>query len=412
MRHKKLFLISGSIILAIVLLVAAFAVWFLLYLPPITHQMPDGEFGIAFSPEPYDIRSKVDVFPEPRAIGYQAWEYGLKSVDMTQLDLTDQAEALSDAAFDTLTQWPDALPEDFDPAAILEMGKDPGLSVRDLHQQGITGKDVSIAIIDQNRLLVEHQEYADSLVHYEELRVYDKHAGMHATATASLAVGNTCGVAPDAKLYYFGCSFVENPIASMLGMRSYRYLVDTLKHILDINAELPEAERIRAVSISIGFDPDGAYYEELQAMIQRTGEQGVAVISVPWVDEVFGGLTRGASADPDRVESYGLTSYYLRAMPYMETSPLFFPMDNRTYASPAGAAEYEYSAHGGDSWICPYIAGLYALALQENPTLAFDAFWQLAVDTAAIAPLPDDDGTLWQIQVVQPQNLIERLTGS
>jgi len=50
-------------------------------------------------------------------------------------------------------------------ARIMEEGKNPGLGVRDLHAQGITGKGVNVAIIDQN-LLGDHPEYINRIAVY------------------------------------------------------------------------------------------------------------------------------------------------------------------------------------------------------------------------------------------------------
>jgi len=60
-------------------------------------------------------------------------------------------DVLSLANFDSLTSWPPAgkLPAGFSVQQTMEMGKDPGLGIRDLHAKGITGRGVGIAIIDQ-----------------------------------------------------------------------------------------------------------------------------------------------------------------------------------------------------------------------------------------------------------------------
>jgi subtilisin family serine protease len=79
------------------------------------------------------------------------------------------------------------------PRVRLERAKDPGLGVRDLHAQGVTGAGVSVAIID-GQLRRDHVEYADRLVAYEEL---DDFSGlpfdMHGPAMASLLVGRSVG---------------------------------------------------------------------------------------------------------------------------------------------------------------------------------------------------------------------------
>ena len=88
------------------------------------------------------------------------FQVDLRMADLSGLDLKGAAEGLAFATFGTTTVWPakDKMPEGFDPKAIMEMGKNPGLGVRGLHARGITGKGVRIAIIDQP-LPVDHEEF-------------------------------------------------------------------------------------------------------------------------------------------------------------------------------------------------------------------------------------------------------------
>ncbi len=85
-----------------------------------------------------------------------------------------------------------------------EKMKDPGLGIRNLHEQGITGSGVKIAIIDQP--LGMHKEYSQNLVYHEDINSNKfkgwNTASMHGAAVASIAVGDSVGVAPDADLYY------------------------------------------------------------------------------------------------------------------------------------------------------------------------------------------------------------------
>ena len=41
----------------------------------------------------------------------------------------------------------------FDPAKLLEEGKNPGLGIHELHEEGIDGENVGIAVFDQPLLL-------------------------------------------------------------------------------------------------------------------------------------------------------------------------------------------------------------------------------------------------------------------
>ena len=94
----------------------------------------------------------------------------LRGRDLSELDLRHCAEDLMYTEFDSRTNWSasDKMSSDFDPQKVMEVGKNPGLGVRSLHKEGITGRGVRIAILDQP-LLVDHQEYADRLRLYEEV---------------------------------------------------------------------------------------------------------------------------------------------------------------------------------------------------------------------------------------------------
>jgi hypothetical protein len=129
----------------------------------------------------------------------ETWQLDLRCSNLTKLDLSQSGEDLLYADFDSKTQWPpaDKMPPDFDWQKIMEVSKDPGLGLRALHAQGITGKNIGIAILDQT-LLVDHIEYIDQLQLYEEPEKRDRGiwSSMHGPAVASIAVGKTVGVAP------------------------------------------------------------------------------------------------------------------------------------------------------------------------------------------------------------------------
>ncbi|MEA5077442.1 MAG: hypothetical protein VB013_02615, partial [Anaerolineaceae bacterium] len=102
--------------------------------------------------------------------------------------------------YDGATNWPSSVVSLAN--QVLEEGKNPGLGVRDLHAQGITGKGVSVAIIDQP-LGLNHPEYKGRIFVYKYFNPTDKkpQSDLHGPAVASLLVGTNTGTAPDAKLY-------------------------------------------------------------------------------------------------------------------------------------------------------------------------------------------------------------------
>ena len=86
---------------------------------------------------------------------------------------------------------------------ILNNGCNPGLRIKELHKQGITGKNINAAIIDQN-LLLYHPEFKNKIIEYYDIGcdVSSNSGSMHTPAVASLFVGENIGTAPDTKLYF------------------------------------------------------------------------------------------------------------------------------------------------------------------------------------------------------------------
>jgi len=208
----------------------------------------------------------------------QWFQVDLRGKDLRGLDLAND-NVLNDllhSIFDTNTLWPDGLPDGFIPNSILEIGKNPGLGVRQLHDKEITGAGISIGIIDQP-LLTSHVEYKDNLVLYEEIPALDDYdAAMHGSAVASLAVGKNVGVAPGAWLYYIAGKNINDD-----NKTTYEYTAQAINRLLDINETLPKGQKIRAISISIAFISSNTGYPEIEEALARAKDNGVFVIGVP-----------------------------------------------------------------------------------------------------------------------------------
>ncbi len=317
-----------------------------------------------------------------------AFQVDLRSRDLTKLDLSSSTADLLYADFDSKTKWPvsSKMAPDFDWRKIMELNKDPGLGIRSLHDQGITGKGIGIAIIDQP-LLVDHQEYRDQLQMYEEINILpDTAARMHGAAVASIAVGKTVGVASKADLYYIGAWTVDwTP-----DMKDYtwnlNYYAQAIHRLLEINRGLPEDRKIRVIAMQVGFKPNRIGYEEIMAAIDEAKTEGIFVISSSLAETYglnFAGLGKTPLSNPNDFWSYrpGLwwqKSFYQQGL----SSPtLLVPMDSRTTASPTGTEDYVYYRQGGWSWCIPYVAGTYALAAEVKPDITPEQFWEIALNT-------------------------------
>jgi subtilisin family serine protease len=203
---------------------------------------------------------------------------------------------------DNRTVWPgpSRLPRGFQPSRRLEEGKNPGLGVRRLHQEGINGSGVGIAIVDEV-LRRDHIEYADRIKSYHDREMEieeDKEFSGHAAAVCSIAVGKTCGVAPGASLHFYAV-----PAAKWIG--SNRGFARTVEQIVERNRDLPPSEKVRVISISIGVTSRD-HYDQWQAAAEKAKKNGILVVTCDKQDFMpFGTLKRKLGKDPDDPNNYG-----------------------------------------------------------------------------------------------------------
>jgi hypothetical protein len=381
---------------------------------PASLPLPEAQIARYPAPDDYssiNVYSKVPVYnPNLR----DPFQIDLRSANLKELDLSGSEADLLHALFDSKTNWPpaDKMPADFDWQKIMEIGKDPGLGVRALHDQGITGKGVNIAIIDQP-LIIDHIEYPDRIRLYEEIKVMpDNPSQMHGPAVASLAVGKTVGVAPDSNLYYIATWLVEpeNPGENL----TYKYYAQALRRIVEINKGLPGDQKLRAVSMSIGLTTTHADYDDFMSAIEEAKSAGIFTMTVdlyPMYGWNILGLGRDPLADPNDFQSYKPATrweedFYKQGFPQ---DTLLIPMDARTTASPTGKEDYVFYSPGGMSWAVPYLAGMYALAAQVKPDITPEEFWETALKTGRTIQI-QHDGKAHEFGVIlDPQALIEAI---
>lgn len=356
-------------------------------------------------------KGKITTIPACDLNSGDPFQVDLRGADLSALDLRGSSAGLACADFDSRTIWPptDRLPQDFDPQRILELGKNPGLGLRSLHAQGITGRGVGIAIIDQP-LLVEHQEYADRLRWYEEIGAsFGGGAAMHGPAVASIAAGRTVGVAPEADLYYIGGA---GNSAFSLFLYNHDY-AQAIRRILQINKQLPADHKIRVISVSTAWVPGVAGFDAVATAAREAEIQGVLVLTVDTVGtnglSVIG-AGRQPLADPDDFTSYEPGLFWAQRFYGGDQARtyLLVPMDSRTVASPSGQSDYAFYRSGGMSWVPPYLAGVYALATQTDPSLTPDRFWSLARTTSRTIEI-DHEGQRYTLSIIDPVALIRAL---
>lgn len=237
---------------------------------------------------------------------------------------------------------------------------------------------------------------------------------MHGTAVASLAVGETVGTAPGADLYFVAASinkFDDDRISAI----DYAETAKGIRHILEINETLPQDRKIRVISMSRAIRSDWADTTEVMNAIEEARQQDVFVIYSNLEDTYgfgFHGLGRNPLDDPDKLASFIPAVIQIEDFQgYFDESldRLLVPMDSRSRADYTDPDGYIFDRVGGRSWAMPYIAGIYALAVQIDPTLTGEGFWSLAVETSQSIEVETDDGIIVLTPIIDPRALVEAL---
>jgi hypothetical protein len=332
----------------------------------------------------------------------------VRSADVSRYDLSAVGD-ISRLTFNTRTVF-GGVP--FDPAQILEYNKDPGLNVRELHLLGITGRGVGIAVIDQAPLL-EHEEYRDNLMYYERIHCSDETAQTRGSAMASIAVGKSTGVAPGAKLYYIASTFGHISREGYAADASV--MADCVNRVLEINAALPENEKIRVIAIPSGYGGEDEGADMLLAAISKADGQNIFVISTSVGEfydgfELFG-VNRGYMDEPGMARSYRPAAsvagdFYANPDDQWFKSVINFPVGSHTYASAVGPDVYEISREGSLGYAVPWAAGLYALCCQANPSVTPEDFIRVLYETAYTGRFTEN-GTEYKLSgIVNPPKVI------
>ncbi len=275
---------------------------------------------------------------------------------------------------------------------ILNLGMNPGLGVRALHANGITGKGVTAAIIDQN-LLADHPEFKGKIIKYRDFgteQPSDK-GSMHGPAVTSLLVGENIGTAPGAKVYY---------AAVPSWFLDAQYYADALDWIIAENENLPADQKIRVVSVS--SIPSGIWSEyknqdAWDAAYERAIKAGVLVLDCTY---------EHSYTNPCTLEMYDADNV-AKCIPQWNgptDSPhkrIYVPMSQRSMAIENGDPifSYQYVGRGGISWTVPYLSGVLAMGWQVNPDLTSSQL----LDTAYASAYVTEDN----LTVIDPQAFIE-----
>lgn len=296
------------------------------------------------------------------------------------------------------SEMPQKTADGFNPQKeIIEKYKEPAPGVRKVHEMGITGKGVNVAIIDGG--LTPHAEYNSQI---KSITAFGYKDGIkpdsHAAAVTSQLAGKTCGSAPDANIQYYAAEMLPNSDPNQSNDKHLK----ALKDILEKNKKASDKDKIQVVSVSWGFRQDKADYPEVLKTIKELEDSGVAVFwpgqiglgernpdAPPNELTIWEGVGRKYGKDPAKTDSVK-PNYWSSPESLAETAEIIektgmkqiiIPCDNKTVASSIDGKSFDYYPNGGMSWGTPTIAGVYCLAKEANPNITPKEFHQLAYET-------------------------------
>ncbi len=340
-------------------------------------------------PKKLNCDSVVD-FAKERGSLKSIW--GLCNKNLSSIDLTEFDEsALVQIAFNDFTVFPESCNVNY--KEIMSGAKDPGLGISMLHNNGINGKGVNVAVIDKP-ILKTHKEFIGRIKQYIFVAPENEHnekMHFHGTTCAAFLCGNSCGVAKNSNLYYYAYpDWFEDD-----GMY-WSYHFKALDMIIEHNKNSSDA--IRVVSISAGF-PSNRYdlYEKMNYYTDELKKYQCQIIFSNNFGKNFTCSSKKYGYSNDDVNCFCLDTWQVNEW---DKHKILIPAGGRTSPCNSGNDKYMYCGNQSCySWAIPFLCGVYTLALQCNPTLSYDEFVQLANETK----IKNDDGLF----VLNPQGIIE-----
>lgn len=274
------------------------------------------------------------------------------------------------------------LPKEYDQNLLIEWGKYPGLNIDILRKHGFTGKGAVIAYVDAPIGKSNpdfKKEYADNLIHY--VNNTDVDSKMHGLAVLSLLLGKGIGTAPEVELYYYAIATWE--------LDQTRHS-EALYQIIEKNKMLEDNKKIRMVGFSDCIDESEKNASAFKKAVKACEKEGIMV----WFCDEYGSVSFIPYSNKNCFESLVPEYWWGSKKPGL----VCVPCAGRTTSSALDELHYIYWAKGGLSWAMPYVIGLYAIAIEIDPTLTQENLRKLIVDTAYV----NDEG----LSIVNPVGFV------
>ncbi|HBY20125.1 MAG: hypothetical protein A2Y24_03045 [Clostridiales bacterium GWE2_32_10] len=328
----------------------------------------------------YDLPKKIDRTRAENFINYECkneiervWQLAFR--DLREHDLSD----ISTDLFAKLTFSYDAVLNDKDSERIhiqnlIELARKNGFGIDELHEAGVYGKGMHIAVIDQG-LQVHSKIFKENIIMHTD-NISDEDS-MHANAIVDVIHK----IAPEAMIHFYESDY-KNVVEDRL---------EKLEEIYEYNQCFKFDGKISVISISSGLLFDGIKQNEDQRkraekIIKLLEEDGCTVLSSEVFEKYF------AIASPKYDEDYTKIVDWMYGEDWVtqkaEThkavidrkreNSILVPGGGRLYAIPGEVSYYVYCGSAAYSWSIPIVASMILLMKSKIPNISTQEFYELA----------------------------------
>jgi hypothetical protein len=333
--------------------------------------------------------------------------------DLSELDLHDYKDLFmyipqTSMRISGISGWttnviwpsPDKMPKGFNPNKILEQAK---------YTQRIdaTGKGINIAVID-NMLDITNPEYAENIKYFQPI----KEKGILPNKHASMVMGNLCGkntgIAPDVNVYFFSKLVYQNRNSNN------KELCDILRNVIEFNSKQPKGKKIHILSCSWGVRKQ--YSPEVCELLSQLQSNGVKIILCSSNDDKNNSYTLSGrdfmpcnnpnmtDIQPD-IQNEETVNNLNKLYQNEPDKIIGIPTNMKT--TPLESDGWQYRIFGGESSSAPYIAGVYACALEGNQLFMTRPNWQSELNDIlkSTATITDDNN-----YIINPKGIREQVS--
>ena len=231
--------------------------------------------------------------------------------------------------------------------------------VKNLHEQGIDGRGVNIAVIDFAFETIP-DELKECIIFHQNCK-YDYEVHFHGTTVATQIAGKNLGIAPKSNIYFYGTRQKRDNI-----------IIDDYDALCDIYEKNKNGANIKIVNISASKQRQNEKYNEI---INKLLEQGCFVIDSSVFGENFTCINRNPNTGKlyysDWQEATMKDGKYNEKIAII-TGCKMTPLVTTEH-------DYLYCGQATYSWAIPKLVGFFALALQIQSDLTYDEFIELAI---------------------------------